>query len=172
MIILVTGGARSGKSRYAQTRALALCDTPVYVATARVEDDEFRQRVARHIAERDARWTTIEEPVNLAGLDVPAPVAVVDCLTLWLSNLMYDTTASVDALLAMAQKQLDALHTSSKTWILVSNEIGMGLHADTALGRRFVDLQGWVNQHAAQHAGEVVFMVAGLPMIVKAATPS
>lgn len=170
MIIFITGGTRSGKSRYAQKRALALCETPVYIATARVEDDEFRQRVQRHIADRDARWSTIEEPVNLAGLDVPAPVAVVDCLTLWLSNLMHETREPVHALLAIAQKQIDALTTSSKTWILVSNEIGMGLHADTELGRRFVDLQGWVNQHAAQRAAEVVFMVAGLPMIVKSAT--
>ena len=172
MIILVTGGVRSGKSRYAQKRALALYDTPVYVATARIEDDEFKQRVERHIADRDARWTTIEEPVNLAGLDFPAPVAVVDCLTLWLSNLMHDTTEPVHSLLAMARKQIDALTTSSKTWILVSNEIGMGLHADTELGRRFVDLQGWVNQYAAQCAGEVVFMIAGLPMIVKSETES
>lgn len=167
MVTLVTGGTRSGKSRWAMTQARTLSASPVYVATSRVLDAEYRARVERHRADRGDEWTTLEEDVAIDSLALDGRVVVVDCLTLWLTNLILDAKDDAETALKQARQQLDRLMARPAIWFLVSNELGLGLHADTELGRRFVDLQGFVNQHVAAAADRVVLMVAGLPLWVK-----
>ncbi len=166
-LILVLGGARSGKSRHAQHLALTGCAAPVYVATSRRWDAEHEERIDRHRRERGPEWRTVEEPLALASVPAIAEAYVVDCLTLWLTNLIADAPDDWEGCLGRARAELDALARRPETFVLVSNELGTGLHAPTELGRRFVDLQGFVNQHAASLAQRVVLMVAGLPLMVK-----
>jgi len=166
-LIFITGGARSGKSRYAQELALQYSDRPVYVATARVWDEEFRQRIDRHRQERDERWTSIEEEKQLSRLPLDGRVAVIDCVTLWITNFFTDMHADIDACLTACRREIDALAMKDATLILISNEIGMGLHADTPAGRQFTDLQGWVNQYIAAKADQAIFMVSGIPLTLK-----
>ena len=165
--LLVLGGARSGKSRYAQSRAEALPGRRLFVATAQPFDDEMATRIARHRDDRGPDWQTVEAPLDLpqALADHAAADAVilVDCLTLWTSNLMLaerDIPAATAALIAViAQADCPV--------ILVSNEVGLGVVPDNALARRFRDAVGRVPQRLAAEVREVVFMVAGLPMTVK-----
>jgi adenosylcobinamide kinase/adenosylcobinamide-phosphate guanylyltransferase len=166
-LIFITGGARSGKSRHAQELALGRSERPVYVATARLWDDEFRQRVERHRQERDERWTSIEEEKWLSRLPLEGKVVVIDCITLWITNFFSDTRYDVKACLEACQREIDALVRQNAVLILISNEIGMGLHADTESGRKFTDLQGWINQYIAAKADQVIFMVSGIPLTVK-----
>lgn len=166
-MIFITGGARSGKSRYAQQLALEQSANPVYVATARLWDDEFRQRVDRHRQERDERWTSLEEEKQLSRLPLEGRTAVIDCVTLWITNFFSDLRYDIDAALASCKAEIDALLEQKAFLIIISNEIGMGLHADTESGRKFTDLQGWVNQYIAGRADEVVLMVSGIPLLVK-----
>ena len=166
-MIFITGGARSGKSRYAQQLALEQSANPVYVATARLWDDEFRQRVDRHRQERDERWTSLEEEKQLSRLPLEGRTAVIDCVTLWITNFFSDLRYDIDAALASCKAEIDALLEQKAFLIIISNEIGMGLHADTESGRKFTDLQGWVNQYIAARADEVVLMVSGIPLLVK-----
>lgn len=170
MLTLVLGGARSGKSRHAQelaqTQAEA-ADLPVnYVATARAGDAEMAARIARHQAERPAHWLTREEPVHLATAIAEAGNAcvLVDCLTLWLMNLLEAGEAVFQAERAAL---LAALAGHPGRVILVANEIGLGVVPLGELSRRFVDEAGWLNQDIARLADEVVFLAAGLPLILK-----
>lgn len=168
-VTLILGGARSGKSRYAEALCRKTGLDRFYIATAQAFDDEMRERIERHKADRQAdHWVTFEEPFRLPELiRVTARgdrVLLVDCLTLWLSNLML---AEKD-IPAHQQALLDALATASGTIILVSNEVGMGLVPDTPLGRNFRDAQGRLNQAVAAHADHVVFVAAGLPLTLKA----
>jgi adenosylcobinamide kinase / adenosylcobinamide-phosphate guanylyltransferase len=167
MIIFITGGTRSGKSNYAQQLALSLSNNPVYIATAKVWDDDFKERVKHHQNGRDERWTNIEEQRNVAALAVDQRVCVIDCVTLWLTNFFIDTKNDIEAALDLFKQQIDGLHQKEGTFIIISNEIGMGVHAENEIGRKFTDLQGWANQYAAMVAAKVVFMVSGIPMIVK-----
>lgn len=166
-LIFITGGARSGKSRYAQELALQYSDHPVYVATARIWDEEFRQRIDRHRQERDERWTSMEEEKQLSRLPLDGRVVVIDCVTLWITNFFSDLHADIDACLAACRREIDALAMKDTIIILISNEIGMGLHADTPAGRQFTDLQGWVNQYIAAKADQAIFMVSGIPLMLK-----
>jgi adenosylcobinamide kinase/adenosylcobinamide-phosphate guanylyltransferase len=166
-IIFITGGARSGKSRYAQQLALQLSNNPVYLATARRWDDDFEKRIQRHQAERDERWTSIEEEKNISGLSLSGRVIVMDCVTLWLTNFFTDNKCDIDSSLQQCQTEIDRLDTASNTYIIISNEIGMGMHADNEMGRKFTDLQGWMNQYIAQKADTVIFMVSGIPLPIK-----
>jgi adenosylcobinamide kinase / adenosylcobinamide-phosphate guanylyltransferase len=167
MIYFITGGERSGKSRFAQELALKLSAKPAYLATARRWDAEFERRIARHQAERDERWENLEEAVNISQVQTERSVIVLDCITLWLTNLFTDSKYDVDAALAFARQELDRAFGQTATWVVISNEIGMGVHATTEVGRKFVELQGWVNQHIAARAGEVYLMVSGLSLKVK-----
>lgn len=167
MICLITGGQRSGKSSYAQELALSLSDAPVYVATARVWDEEFKKRIARHKSDRGEEWTTFEAEKELSALDLEGRVAVIDCLTLWLTNFFTDTGQDVEKSLHQVKKELKALTRQETTLIFVTNELGMGMHATTGSGRKFADLQGWMNQHVAGMADRVILMVSGIPFTIK-----
>lgn len=168
-IILISGGARSGKSRYAEQRAGELGRRQLYIATAEIKDEEMAQRIAEHQKRRDNRWATVEEPVELAeallAQQGKIDCALVDCLTLWISNLLIRQDGKyveekVDQLLKTLP-QLD-FHV-----VLVTNEVGWGIVPDNPLARQFRDLTGWTNQRIAAAANEVVLTVAGIPMIVK-----
>ena len=164
---LILGGARSGKSRHAQTLALARSSAPIYLATSRRWDDDHAARIARHKAERDARWTTLEEETRISRFDLRDRVVVVDCLTLWLTNLFMDAEYDSEAALMTAEGEIDALMKQPCEWLFVSNEIGLGVHAETPIGRKFCDIQGLLNQHVAARVDAVTLMVAGIPLRVK-----
>lgn len=170
-VTLILGGTRSGKSRYAQELALRLSAEPWYVATSRVWDDDHRARIERHRRERGPMWRTLECEVELGGLELEGRVAVIDCLTLWLTNIFSDAGGDPEGTLARARAELDRLFAGAGTCLLVSNEVGQGLHAPTEVGRKFADLQGLVNQYAAARAGAVALLVAGIPLYVKGAEP-
>jgi adenosylcobinamide kinase/adenosylcobinamide-phosphate guanylyltransferase len=165
-ITLVLGGARSGKSRYAEV--LIANETPpwIYVATAEALDDEMTKRIAEHRARRTDGWRTIEAPRDLLGAlaSVPAGAAVlVDCMTLWLSNLLL---AGADIEREIANVDTALTQMTGKA-VLVANEVGWGIVPENALAREFRDLQGRLNQRLAARADRVVLMVAGLPLVVK-----
>jgi len=176
----VLGGARSGKSTYAEKlidgtlaggapRPALLIATADLADSARYGDEEMAARIAMHRQRRGAHWQTVEEPIDLAGaLHRHGPAGqpiVVDCLTLWLSNLLL---RSCDVALA-SEALIAALATTPVAVALVANEVGLGIVPDNELARRFRDAAGRLNMRLAQHAGRVVFLVAGVPMIVKSA---
>lgn len=167
MIYYISGGARSGKSRYAQDMALQLSNNPVYLATARNWDADFNQRIKRHQEDRDERWENLEEEKYPAQLNLKNRVVVLDCVTLWLTNFFVDTKYDVDESLKQIKSAFDDLCKQDATLLIISNEIGMGLHADTESGRKFTDLQGWINQYISNKADKAIFMVSGLPIQLK-----
>lgn len=165
-VTLVLGGARSGKSRYAESLITKEPPPWIYLATAEAADDEMAQRIAEHRARRDGRWRTVEAPHGLAGALKAAPAGaavLVDCLTLWLSNRML-AEADVDAEIGDFE---EAVVRHAGAVVLVCNEVGCGIVPENALARRFRDLQGRLNQRLAARADRVVLLVAGLPLIVK-----
>ncbi|HEY7666354.1 MAG TPA: bifunctional adenosylcobinamide kinase/adenosylcobinamide-phosphate guanylyltransferase [Xanthobacteraceae bacterium] len=165
-LTLVLGGARSGKSRYAESLITARAPPWIYVATAEPGDDEMAQRIAAHRARRNAGWQTIEAPHDLAGALAGADARanlLVDCLTLWLSNRMLGE-ADLDAQVGRLE---EVLARRGGTTVLVSNEVGSGIVPDSPLGRRFRDAQGNLNQRLAARCDRVVLVVAGLPLVVK-----
>lgn len=162
-IILITGGQRSGKSEYAERLALSLSDTPIYMATAHIWDEEFRKRVRLHQERRGPQWTNIEEEKHLSRHDVQGRVVLIDCCTLWLTNFFTDTMESIKEV----ADEFDRFTSQDATFIFVTNEIGMGGTSSNAAQRRFTDLLGWLNQHIAAVADEVVLMVSGISVKVK-----
>lgn len=166
-IILVTGGQRSGKSGFAQRLALSLSETPVYLATSRIWDEEYRKRIERHQRERGPQWTNIEEEKQLSLHRLEGRVVVIDCLTLWATNFFFDNESEVEKSLEELKKEFDRFTDQNATFIFVTNEIGMGGIAENTIQRRFSDLQGWMNQYVAGKADEVVLLVAGIPVRVK-----
>ena len=166
-LVLVTGGARSGKSRFAEQRLgeLAPGGPWRYVATAEPLDDEMRARIAHHRARRGEAWRTSEAPRALAeALRAPTERGVlVDCITIWLSNRMLDGAAD-DALLAAADEVAAAARASAVPVVFVTNEVGAGIVPEHALARRFRDVAGWVNQRLAAACDEVFLVAAGLPL--------
>ncbi|MEM7706887.1 MAG: bifunctional adenosylcobinamide kinase/adenosylcobinamide-phosphate guanylyltransferase [Pseudomonadota bacterium] len=165
-VTLILGGARSGKSRRAQTLAESAAPTRTFVATAEPFDDEMTARIAKHQADRGSGWSTLEAPLALVeALEQtvkPGHVVLVDCLTLWLSNLVYRERD----LKTEVKRFINGL-TLPGDIILVSNEIGLGLVPETALGREFRDQQGWLNQAVAAASDRVEFVAAGLPLTLK-----
>ena len=173
MLTLVLGGARSGKSRYAQ--ALIGDRQAIYVATSRrTRDREMSGRIERHRADRPSSWTTVEEPESVprvvrTATPTDAPV-LVECATLWLSNLFERESHTPfrrqqDILMAAVRELAEA--SRERDVVVVSNEVGGGIVPTTRIGRRFRDLQGWANQILAAEAQSVVFVVAGLPLTLK-----
>ncbi|GIX45870.1 MAG: adenosylcobinamide kinase/adenosylcobinamide phosphate guanyltransferase [Candidatus Tectimicrobiota bacterium] len=174
-LILVLGGARSGKSAYAQRLAQALGGPQVlFVATAEAGDAEMAQRIARHRQARPAAWRTLEVPRHLGDTVGPqvgdAAVVLVDCLTLLVSNtvLQAGPQAAAPAVQAEVEALLRACQTGSATWVVVSNEVGLGLVPDTPLGRLYRDVLGQANQALAAQAQAVYLLVAGLAVDLKA----
>jgi adenosylcobinamide kinase/adenosylcobinamide-phosphate guanylyltransferase len=166
-IILVTGGQRSGKSGFAQRTALAMSPNPVYVATAKVWDDEFRERVKRHQAERGSEWTNIEEEMYISRHDYTGRTVVVDCVTLWATNFFFNLDSDTHKALDAAKTEFDKLAQQDATFIIVTNEIGLGGVSADKIQRKFTDLQVWLNQYIAAAADEVYLMVSGIPLKVK-----
>ena len=166
-IILITGGQRSGKSKKAEELAMSLSDNPVYVATAHIWDEEFRERVKRHQERRGPQWTNIEEEKFLSRHDLTGRVAVIDCVTLWLTNFFFANNSDVDKSLELAKAEFDKFTEPDATYIFVTNEIGSGGVSDNAIQRKFTDLEGWMNQYIASKADEVILMVSGIPVKVK-----
>jgi adenosylcobinamide kinase/adenosylcobinamide-phosphate guanylyltransferase len=163
-LTLVLGGARSGKSAHAEGLIGALPSPWTYIATAQAFDQEMRERIAEHRRRRDGRWITLEAPLDLAGaLAATKGPVLVDCLTLWLTNLML-AEADREAAFTALEAALDA---AAHPVVLVSNEVGLGIVPDNALARAFRDEAGRLNQRLARRADRVLFMVAGLPMVVK-----
>lgn len=166
-IILITGGQRSGKSEKAEEMALSMSNNPVYVATAKVWDDEFLLRVRRHQERRGPEWNNIEEELFLSRHDLTGRVAVIDCVTLWLTNFFFFNGEDASRALEEAKKEFDAFTAADATFIFVTNEIGMGGVSENAMQRQFADLQGWMNQHIAEKADEVIMMVSGIAVKIK-----
>lgn len=166
-IVLVTGGQRSGKSGYAQKRALSLSTNPVYLATSRVWDDEFRERVKRHQRDRGPEWTNIEEEMAIGHHDLRGRVVVIDCVTLWATNFYFDNKGDIALSLEQLKAEFDLLAQQEAYLIFVTNELGMGGVSPDETQRRFTDLQGWLNQYIASKADEVILMISGIPMKVK-----
>jgi adenosylcobinamide kinase / adenosylcobinamide-phosphate guanylyltransferase len=166
-ITLVLGGARSGKSRYAERLVEAAAASATYCATAEAGDAEMAERIATHRARRGPFWRTVEAPVALADAisaeAAPEHPVLVDCLTLWLSNLLLAGKEPGESASALCH----TLHEAAGPVVLVSNEVGMGLVPETPLGRRFRDAAGRLNQEVAALADRVVFIAAGLPLVLK-----
>jgi len=170
-IIFVTGGCRSGKSGH----ALALCDemeveTRIFVATSVPRDEEMQQRVEKHRSERGPHWTTIEEPVAIGGTVLenssPSTVLLIDCLTLWTSNLVMESR-DMDHIRAHTRRLTRCLGQAQGSVVLVSNEVGCGIVPENRLARFFRDAVGWVNQQVAAAADRVILTVAGIPVTIK-----
>ena len=167
-IILITGGQRSGKSSKAEALALSLSENPVYLATAHIWDDEFRERVKKHQERRGPEWTNIEEERYLSRHNLSGRTIVIDCVTLWLTNwITTNQDSDINDLLEQAKTEFDAFTQHDATYIFVTNEIGLGGVSTNPLQRRFTDLQGWMNQYIAQKANEVILMVSGIPVKIK-----
>ena len=168
IIHIITGGQRSGKSEYGEAIALNLDDSPTYLATSKYWDDEYRQRIEIHQKRRTDSWTTIEEELHISKIMAVNKVLFVDCITLWLTNVMdlfkYDTKLSYDFVI----KEWDLLCKKNNIVIAITNEIGLGVIPMERSTRQFVDLQGKVNQYIAQNATKVDFMVSGIPIHIKA----
>lgn len=166
MIIFVTGGARSGKSSFALKAASGLGGRKAYVATAQPLDDEMKERIERHRRDRGLEWQTHEEPVNVAALLRELEgrdVVIIDCLTLWLSNVMFegkDIEGEIEDLVS-------AMRDFKKTLFVVSNEVGMGIVPDNETARRFRDFAGMLNQKVAAGADEAYLIVSGIPLEIK-----
>ncbi|MFA0964924.1 bifunctional adenosylcobinamide kinase/adenosylcobinamide-phosphate guanylyltransferase [Roseivirga sp. BDSF3-8] len=172
-ITFITGGARSGKSRYAQQTACALSSNPLYVATARIADEDFEARVQRHRGDRPPEvWTSLEEDKFPSRLDLSGRTVVLDCTTLWLTNFCSDHQWQCEQAFEAWRTEADCLLSRPFHHLLIiSNELGMGLHADTEIGRKFTDVAGWANQHLAARAHTAIMMVSGLPLYLKKTDP-
>jgi adenosylcobinamide kinase/adenosylcobinamide-phosphate guanylyltransferase len=177
-IILITGGQRSGKSVYAEKLALALSDNPIYLATSRIWDDEFRNRVELHKARRGDNWDNVEEEKFLSKINVEGRVVVIDCITLWATNFFFDLQAEslksakddamhVEKTLNLLKNEFNLFTEQEATFIFVTNEIGSGGVSDNHIQRKFTDVEGWMNQFVAQKADEVIMMVSGIPLKIK-----
>ena len=172
-IILITGGQRSGKSQTAERMALQLSDNPVYLATAHIWDEEFKRRVEMHQRRRGPQWTNIEEEKELSRHNVEGRVVVVDCITLWCTNFFFAREKAeweqptVDSALEALKSEFARFTNQDATFIFVTNEIGSGGVSESAIQRRFTDLEGWMNQYVASKADEVIFMVSGIEVKIK-----
>lgn len=171
MIYLITGGQRSGKSVYAENLALSLAPNPIYMATAHVWDDEFRQRVQIHQQRRGAQWTNIEEERELSRHDVTGRTVLIDCCTLWATNYLFDTDDNdpnrVQRVLEALKTEFDRFTSQEATFIFVTNEIGLGGVSPNKLQRQFADVLGLLNQYIADRADRVTMLVSGIALNIK-----
>lgn len=169
MIQFILGGARSGKSRLAEQTAIASNKPVTYIATAQAWDNEMQERIVHHQAQRPAAWTLVEEPLHLAAclkqLDQAGHVILVDCLTLWMSNLLMQKDENIQS--DECAQLLQVLPSLQSEILLVSNETGLGVVPMGQISRKFVDESGRLHQQLGQIADKVIFCVAGFPMILK-----
>ena len=166
-ITFITGGQRSGKSRYAQQLAEKKSLNPIYLATARVWDEDFKQRIERHQADRNKIWQTIEEEKSISKLKLEGKIVLLDCITLWLTNIFHDNCYEVEKSLQEAKQEWDTFIAQNMELIVVSNELGMSIHAENEISRKFTDLQGWMNQYIAAKANNVFIMISGIQLQIK-----
>lgn len=164
---LITGGQRSGKSKYAEELALTLSESPIYLATSRIWDPQHRERIEQHQKRRGEMWTTIEEEKYLSRHDFSGKVVLLDCITLWLTNFFFDNQQNVEKSLSEAKIEIDSLLQQNCTIIMVTNEIGLGGHPESEMAMKFHDLQGWMNQYLASKCNRVTLMVSGLSLSLK-----
>ena len=175
MLILITGGVKSGKSRYAleavRQPADSNLDPKCFIATAEAFDEDMKLRIARHQHERGPEWTTLEAPVHLGEIlsqkNLSYQCIVIDCLTLWVNNLLhYQSSQGLDI-----ESEIEKFETALKALeipvVIVTNEVGLGVVSESPLSRRYVDLLGTLNQRIARLADRVIFMVAGTPLEIK-----
>ncbi|MBW1786662.1 MAG: bifunctional adenosylcobinamide kinase/adenosylcobinamide-phosphate guanylyltransferase [Deltaproteobacteria bacterium] len=169
--MLVLGGARSGKSDFALKTCNALERKRIFLATAQAGDEEMLARIRKHQAERGPGWTTVEEPLfiteQIKAIDGPETVILLDCLTLWLSNLFMTHGEDEEAVEKNMLAFCDTLPSLKGALVVVSNEVGLGIVPGDALSRRFRDSAGWMNQRVAEKAVKVAMLVAGLPLVLK-----
>lgn len=176
-ITFILGGARSGKSSQALKLAEESGELVTFIATAQALDDEMFNRIKKHQNERPSHWQTLEIPFDIANqmYSIKTELIVLDCVTLLVTNLMLqfvkDDLVNEEESMKAIQKEIEELlsliHTSNQDWIIISNEVGLGLVPPYQMGRAYRDLLGWANQRLAKEADEVLFMVAGIPMKVK-----
>jgi adenosylcobinamide kinase/adenosylcobinamide-phosphate guanylyltransferase len=176
-LVLILGGARSGKSSYAQSLAEATGKPVTFIATAEALDDEMSARIQKHRAERPATWKTLEIPFDIASQlhRVKSKVVLLDCITLLISNLLMqfvkDDRVDEAPFMAAVQEEINELvrrlRVGEQDWILISNEVGLGLVPPYQMGRVYRDAIGWANQRLAREADNVIFMVAGIPTTIK-----
>lgn len=176
-LTFILGGARSGKSSHAQSLAEATGKSVTFLATAQALDEEMSTRIQKHRAERPAGWVTLEVPCDLAAhiSQIKTDVVILDCVTLLVSNLLMqfvkDDLVEEEPFLLAVKKEMEdllaAIHEQNHEWFIVSNELGLGLVPPYQMGRVYRDALGWANQRLAREADTVLFMVAGIPMVVK-----
>ncbi len=166
-IHLITGGQRSGKSSFAQKIVLEKTDRPLYIATSRHWDEDYTKRIQRHQKDRGDKWETIEEDIHLSLLNIDNRIVVLDCITLWLTNIFYDLEGDVEKSLEKAKEEWELFKKKDAEIYVVTNEIGMGGHSTNAVQIKFTDVQGWMNQYIAKEAETVTLMVSGIPVKVK-----
>jgi adenosylcobinamide kinase (EC 2.7.1.156) len=166
-IIFITGGQRSGKSSFAQGLAESYSARPCYLATARIWDDEFKQRIERHQRDRGEMWQTIEVEKRIGDVKMEGEAILLDCITLWLTIYTATTTLMLNFRLKRTKREWNKFTSQESTLIVVSNEIGMSLHGADKCSRDFTDLQGWMNQHIAKSADKVILMISGVPVTIK-----
>ena len=164
---MITGGERSGKSSYAERLALADSPNPIYLATARIWDEEFRERVRLHQERRGAEWTNIEEQKYPSQNNLNGRTVLLDCVTLWATNYFIDNEGTVEPALTLLKEELDRLLSQDVRLFIVSNEIGLGGVSLDAVQRRFTSLQGLFYQYLASEADEVTLIVSGIPLKIK-----
>ena len=176
-ITLILGGARSGKSAYAQSLAEETGKSVTFLATAQALDDEMSVRIQKHRAERPARWETLEIPLDIAAHleQIRSEIVILDCVTLLVTNLLMrfvkNDLVEEAPFMASVQKEmselLSGLHKTGQDWLIISNEVGLGLVPEYQMGRAYRDGLGWANQTLARAADQVIFMVAGIPTVIR-----
>lgn len=167
-IIMVTGGQRSGKSVFAENLALQLSANPTYLATAMIKDKEMEYRVALHKERRKNVWRNIEVPLYAGGISFKEKeVVLIDCLTLWATNWFFEKNENVASAVMSLKKQMEILLSKAATFIIVTNEVGLGGVSANSMQRKFADMQGELNQYVASIAEEVYLIVSGIPMKIK-----
>lgn len=165
---MVTGGQRSGKSVFAERLALSMSAHPIYLATARVYDEEMRHRVETHKQRRENQWQNIESPLYITENEFQdSDVVLLDCLTLWATNWFFELGEQVEEALGEMKRQIESVINTGATFIMVTNEIGLGGVSANAMQRQFADLQGYLNQFVAEKADEVYLTVSGIPVKIK-----
>lgn len=167
MIHLITGGQRSGKSKFAEQLCLDLSDDPIYLATSRIWDEGHKQRIEKHKKNRSNQWTNIEEEKEISKYNFDDKTILLDCITLWLTNFFFDNKQDVDKSLKEAKAEFDKLIKQNIKLVIVTNEIGLGGHPASEMAMKFADLQGYMNQHIASRADKVTMIISGIPLTIK-----